>query len=83
MVDTADGTHLVYHRKVTDESGAGPTAEIRTTPVTWDAAGFPVAGPGLATGRRRQPPGLAAFPPSVILTTAAAICSRSTGRRRR
>lgn len=59
VVDTPTGSRFVYHRKVTDEPGWADR-EIRSTPLTWDAGGFPVVGPGHTV--ESQAPGLAAVP---------------------
>ena len=41
LVDTAGGTFLVYHRKISGDPGWADR-EIRSTPVVWDATGYPV-----------------------------------------
>lgn len=61
VVDTPAGSHFVYHRKVTDEPGWADR-EIRTTPLTWDDAGFPVAGPGPAPAGAGEPTAMFAVP---------------------
>jgi len=61
VVETPTGSNFVYHRKVTDEWGWADR-EIRFTPLTWDRAGFPVAGPALAPATGGEGTGLAAVP---------------------
>lgn len=41
VVDTADGTFLVYHRKLSGDPGWADR-EIRWAPLTWGADGYPV-----------------------------------------
>lgn len=45
VVDTPAGSHLVYHRKLGGDHGWADR-EIRSAPLTWDAAGYPVVGTG-------------------------------------
>lgn len=47
LVDTAGGTYLVYHRKISGDPGWADR-EIRTMPVVWDATGYPVVRHGEA-----------------------------------
>ncbi len=54
VVETPAGAHLVYHRKLGADPGWADR-EITSTPVVWDADGYPVAGPGersAASGER-------------------------------
>ena len=48
VLDTPAGSHFVYHRKLTGEPGWADR-EIRSTPLFWDADGYPVVGAGSAT----------------------------------
>lgn len=41
VVDTSTGQHLVYHRKLSGDPGWADR-EIRSAPLAWDAAGYPV-----------------------------------------
>ena len=41
VVDTPAGQYLVYHRKISGDPGWGDR-EIRSAPLEWDAAGYPV-----------------------------------------
>ena len=41
VVDTTTGSHFVYHRKLTGEPGWADR-EIRSTPLLWDADGYPL-----------------------------------------
>lgn len=61
LVDTAGGTHLVYHRKISGDPGWADR-EIRTAPVVWDAAGYPVVRQGEAAIAASSPAGLSAVP---------------------
>ena len=45
VVDTAAGSHFVYHRKLTGEPGWADR-EIRSAPLFWHAAGYPVVQTG-------------------------------------
>jgi len=49
VVDTATGAHLVYHRKLSGDPGWADR-EIRSAPLDWDAAGYPVVRRGQQTG---------------------------------
>ena len=60
LVDTPAGTSLVYHRKISGDPGWADR-EIRSTPVVWDATGYPVVRHGDA-GIAAWAGGLAAVP---------------------
>ena len=45
VVDTPTGQHLVYHRKLSGDPGWADR-EIRSAPLSWDAAGYPVVRSG-------------------------------------
>lgn len=59
VVETATGSRLVYHRKLSCDPGWADR-EIRSTPLVWDAGGFPVAGPGHDPVAEPAGPGLSA-----------------------
>jgi len=43
VVDTAEGSFLVYHRKLSNDPGWADR-EIRSVPITWSPEGYPVVG---------------------------------------
>jgi GH43 family beta-xylosidase len=61
LVDTAGGSFLVYHRKISGDPGWADR-EIRTAPVVWDASGYPVVRQGEAATAASGPAGLSAVP---------------------
>jgi GH43 family beta-xylosidase len=63
VVDTPTGSRFVYHRKVTDEPGWADR-EIRSTPFSWDAGGFPVVGQAQKSTLESPVPGMGA--PSLV-----------------
>ncbi|HEX2698588.1 MAG TPA: glycoside hydrolase family 43 protein [Acidimicrobiales bacterium] len=54
VVDTAGGSHLVYHRKVSGDPGWADR-EILSAPLDWDAAGRPVVLVGARGGAAASP----------------------------
>ena len=60
VVETPDGAQLVYHRKLSGDPGWADR-EIRSTPVVWDATGYPHVRQG-DTGIASWGGGLAATP---------------------
>ena len=49
VVDTAGGSHFVYHRKLSADPGWADR-EIRSAPLVWDPSGFPYVRGGTTTG---------------------------------
>ena len=54
VIDTPAGSRLVYHRKLSGDPGWADR-EIRSVPLDWDAAGYPVVRPTGPTGSTSTP----------------------------